>query len=201
MFKNDSNWIVAGAVAAILLPVLAVIGVPFVIAAILAALAFVGLVILLSPRRLFEGINIAGIGKQRLEFARELLTEAAPAAERLGMAGRRIADPIVRHKVTNLADISREILEKVEANPARASAARRFLSYYLPQAAEVAEGYATIESKRAPKPERLEAVAGMIEKLEGAFIHYADDLAESDLGTLDVDLKLIEASLKEDMRR
>ncbi len=39
----------------------------------------------------------------------------------------------------------------------------------------------------------------MIAKLEGAFVHYADGLADSELGSLDVDLKLIQASLKEDL--
>ena len=41
----------------------------------------------------------------------------------------------------------------------------------------------------------------MIVKLEDAFVHYADSLADDELGTLDVDLRLIQASLKEDLGR
>lgn len=199
--RNDTHWILAGAAAAILLPGLALIGVPFLFAAIIAAVAFVGLVVLLSPRKAFEDIGKPGIGKQQTALARELLTQAEPFAEQLLAASRRISDPIVRNKSVNLVEITREIFDEVEANPEKASAVQRFLSYYLPQAAQIAEGYVNIEAKHAPRPERLAAIAEMIDKLEGAFIHYSDGLAEADLGTLDVDLRAIETSLEEDIRR
>lgn len=100
--RNDWNWIVAGLVAALLLPGLAVIGVPLVVALAISAVAFVGLVVFLSPRKLFEDSKYAGIDKAKRALARTLLTEASPAAGRLGAAADRIADPIVRQKVNDL---------------------------------------------------------------------------------------------------
>jgi len=38
-------------------------------------------------------------------------------------------------------------------------------------------------------------------KLEEAFVHYADSLVDEEFGTLDTDLRLIQASLKEDLGR
>jgi hypothetical protein len=69
----------------------------------------------------------------------------------------------------------------------------------VPRAAEIAEGYVSLEDRHAPDAAKIAEVADVIEKLEGAFVHYADSLADSELGSLDVDLKLIQASLKEDL--
>jgi 5-bromo-4-chloroindolyl phosphate hydrolysis protein len=201
VFGNDLNWIISGVVAALLLPLLAWIGVPFWLAAIIAAIAFVGLVVLLSPRKLFEGLNIAAVGKEKVAFAQELLNDAVPAAARLREAAQRITDKTVHDRVMHLAAICQDVFTKVEQNPGNASAVRRFLSYYVPRAAEVSEGYAVLEDKHAPNAAKLAEVGGVIEKLEGAFVHYADGLADSELGSLDVDLKLIQASLKEDLGR
>ena len=199
MFGNDLNWIVSGVVAAILLPLLVWIGLPFIVAGVIAAVAFAGLVVLLSPRKLFEGLNIGAIGKEKVAFAQELLNDAVPAAARLREAARKITDQTVKDRVLHLAAICQDVFAKVEANPGNASAVRRFLSYYVPRAAEVAEGYAVLEDKHAPDAGKLTEVAGVVEKLEGAFVHYADGLADSELGSLDIDLKLIQASLKEDL--
>lgn len=201
MLGNDNNWILAGIAAAVALPLLVWLGMPFWIALVIVLVAFAGLLLLLAPKTLFEGLNFAGIGKERVAFARDLLVDAAPSAERLKDVGRRIKNPEIRQRIEHLAEIAGDIFDKVEAEPARAPAVRRFLSYYLPRAADVSEGYAVIENKRAPNPQRLSDVAAMVEKLEGAFVHYSDSLAESELGTLDVDLRLIEASMKEDLER
>lgn len=199
---NDGNWIVAGVVTAILVPVLTfTAGMPFWIAAVIGLLVFAGLVFLLAPRRLFEGLNIKAIGRGRVAFARELLEGATPAAQRLEAAADGIADKQTAARVRHLAEIAADVFHKVEAKPESANAVRRFLSYYLPRAAEVAEGFAVIEAKRAPDIKQLEDVRAVLVKLEDAFVHYADSLVDDALGTLDTDLRLIQASLKEDLGR
>ena len=200
--SNDGNWIVAGAVTAILVPVLTfTAGMPFWIAAVIGLFVFAGLVFLLAPRRLFEGLNIKAIGRGRVAFARELLEGAAPAAQRLETAADDITDKQTAARVRHLAEIAADVFRKVEAKPESANAVRRFLSYYLPRAAEVAEGFAVIEAKRAPERQQLEDVRAVLVKLEDAFVHYADSLVDAELGTLDTDLRLIQASLKEDIGR
>ncbi len=174
---------------------------PFWIAAVVGLLVFAGLVFLLAPRRLFEGLDIKVIGRGRVAFARELLEGAVPAAQRLGTAADDIADKQTAARVRHLAEIAADVFRKVEARPESANSVRRFLSYYLPRAAEVAEGFAVIEAKRAPDVKQLEDVRAVLVKLEDAFVHYADSLVDAELGTLDTDLRLIQASLKEDLGR
>ena len=75
-----------------------------------------------------------------------------PAADRLARRRRTIADKDMAAKVKHLSDIAADVIAKVEAKPDSAPAVRRFLTYYVPQAAEVAEGYAVLEDRRAPEP-------------------------------------------------
>lgn len=199
-FGNDRNWMVAGLVAAILVPGLSFgLGVPFLISAIIAVPVFAGLVILLAPRKLFEGMDVNALGRGRVAFARDLLNEASPAAERLRAVAGRIGDKTMANRIGHLADIATDVFAKVEAAPESAATIKRFLSYYLPRAAEVAEGFAVIEAKRVPAPKQLDEVRSVLVKLEDAFVHYADSLADDELGSLDTDLRLIQASLKEDL--
>ncbi|TPK95245.1 5-bromo-4-chloroindolyl phosphate hydrolase [Mesorhizobium sp. B2-4-12] len=201
-FGNDWNWIVAGLVsAALLIGLSALTQFPFLVSAVISALVFAGLVFVLAPRQLFEGLDLSSISGSRVAFARELLAQAQPAADRLTAAAGSIADKDMKAKVKNLSDIAADVISKVEQKPETAPSVRRFLTYYVPQAAEVAEGYATLANRRAPSQARLANVGAVIAKLQDAFVHYSDSLADSELGTLDVDLRLIQESLKEDIGR
>ncbi|MBN9218582.1 MAG: 5-bromo-4-chloroindolyl phosphate hydrolysis family protein [Mesorhizobium sp.] len=202
LFGNDWNWIAAGLISAVLLVGLSFLThFPFLVSAVISVLVFAGLVFVLAPRQLFEGLDLGSIGGSRVAFARELLAQAQPAADRLTAAARSISDKDMAAKVKNLSDIAADVIARVEAKPETASSVRRFLTYYVPQAAEVAEGYATLASRRAPSQARLANIGSVIAKLQDAFVHYADSLADTELGTLDVDLRLIQESLKEDIGR
>jgi hypothetical protein len=200
LFGNDLNWIVAGLVSAALLIGLSTLShFPFLVSAVISVLVFAGLVFVLAPRQLFEGLDLGSIGGGQVAFARELLSQAQPAANRIAAAAGSITDKDMKAKVKNLSDIAADVISRVEAKPASAASVRRFLTYYVPQAAEVAEGYAELSNRRAPSQARLANVGAVITKLQDAFVHYADSQADSELGTLDVDLRLIQQSLKEDI--
>jgi len=56
-----------------------------------------------------------------------------------------------------------------------------------------------LEQQRSPDGGRLEQAEAVIGKLNEAFGHYADTMLESDLSGLDVDLRLIERAVKDDL--
>ncbi len=73
------DWIAGGAAAAILLPLLAIgLGMPFWIAGVVSVLAGGGIVAVMAPRKLFAQLDASGAARGKIEFARELLTEAEP---------------------------------------------------------------------------------------------------------------------------
>ena len=194
------GWIVGGAAAAILLPVLTIgVGMPFLIACAVSALAGTGIVAVMAPRKLFAELDASGVARGRIEFARELLTDAEPLTRRLEAAADKIRARLVAERVRHLAKLARDILAAIERDPLRIDRIRRFMTYYLPRAAEIAEAYGALERSPLPDVARLAATGELIERLDSAFTRYAANLQEADLDKLDIELKLLKSSLDEDL--
>ena len=194
------DWIAGGAVAGILLPVLAIgVGMPFWIACIISALAGGGIIALMAPRKLFAQLDLSGAERGKIEFVRELLTEAEPLTERMDAAAAEIQAPPVADRVRHLVKIARDIFTAIERNPLRIDRVRRFITYYLPRAAEIAEAYGSLERSAVPDAARLAATGELIDRLDVAFTRYAANLQEADLDKLDIELKLLKSSLDEDI--
>lgn len=194
------GWIVGGAAAAILLPVLAIgVGMPFWIACVISALAGGGVVAMMAPRKLFAELNASGAARGRIEFARELLTDAEPLTRRLETAADKIRTRATAERARHLGKTARDILAAIERDPLRIDRVRRFMTYYLPRAAEIAEAYGALERSPLPDAARLAATGELIERLDTAFTRYAANLQEADLDKLDIELKLLKSSLDEDL--
>src|SRR4029453_5224913 len=124
---------------------------------------------LLSPRQLFERLDASGAARGKIEFARELLTDAEPLAIRLEVAVSTIRTQKVAERVRHLARISREIFAGVEEDPLRAVRGGRFLTYYLPRAADLAEAYAVLEKSGNRDTTRLVGTKDLIDRIPTPF--------------------------------
>jgi 5-bromo-4-chloroindolyl phosphate hydrolysis protein len=194
------NWLAGGAAGAVVVPVLALgVGLPFLVACVAGALAGGGVVLLLAPGTRFKALEASGIARGKIEFARELLTEADPHIERLEAASKRIRSKTIADRVRQLAGVARSIFGEIEKDPLRIDRVRRFLTYYLPRAAEMAEAYQALESSPGADATRLSAIGEIIDRLSGAFTEYARNLRDAELDKLDIELKLLKRSLDEDV--
>jgi len=159
--RSGLNWLAGGAAAAILVPLLALgPGLPFWMACIASGLAGGGLVVLLAAATRFKALDASGVARGKIEFARELLTEADPFVGRLEAAAKAIQARMVADRVHHLANVARSISEAIEKDPLRIDRVRRFLTYYLPRAAEMAEAYQTLERNPAAEAARFNATRG-----------------------------------------
>src|SRR5262245_40691569 len=85
------HWIAGGVVAAVALPALAVgVGMPFWIAGGLSLLAGGGVAAVMAPRKMFAQLDASGAERGKVEFARELLTDAEPEIARMEEAAGEI---------------------------------------------------------------------------------------------------------------
>jgi 5-bromo-4-chloroindolyl phosphate hydrolysis protein len=194
------GWIAGGAAAAVLLPSLAIgLGMPFWIALAISAAAGGGIVVTLAPRNRFAALEASGMARGRIEFASELLAEAEPLAERMEDAASAIRTRAVADRIRHLVKVARDIFAAIERDPLRLDRVRRFLTYYLPRAAEIAEAYRALETSTVPDTTRLAATGDMIDRLDVAFTRYAANLQDADLDKLDIELKLLKSSLDEDL--
>ena len=194
------NWLVGGAAGAVLVPMLALgAGLPFLVACGAGALMAGGVVLLLAPGTRFKALEASGIARGKIEFARELLIEADPLVSRLETAAKAIRAKTVAERVRHLATVARGIFEAVEKDPLRIDRVRRFLTYYLPRAAEMAEAYRNLEGSPGVDSARLRTTEEIIDRLSAAFTEYAANLRDAELDKLDIELKLLKRSLDEDL--
>jgi 5-bromo-4-chloroindolyl phosphate hydrolysis protein len=194
------GWIVGGATTAVLLPALSIgVEMPFWIACVVSALAGGGIVAVMAPRKLFAELDASGAARGRIEFARELLTEAEPLTRHMEAAADKIRNQQVAERVQHLVRTARDIFAAIERDPLRIDRVRRFMTYYLPRAAEIAEAYGALERSAVQDAARLSATGELIDRLDAAFTRYAANLQEADLDKLDIELKLLKSSLDEDL--
>lgn len=165
----------------------------------MSAGGFLGSVFLLAPRKLFEGIDVTNVARSRLDVVRKVLEDAGLSLTRLETAAADIKAPKIKAATRHLVQTARSIIAGVEKEPDRLSSVQRFLTYYLPSAGDVTASYAVMEKQNNPDPERVRKTEAVIGKLDDAFAHYVDSLHESDLSNLDVDLRLIENAVKDDL--
>jgi 5-bromo-4-chloroindolyl phosphate hydrolysis protein len=198
--SSETGWIIGGVVAAIAVPLLAIgAGMPFWLACIIGVAAGGGTVAVLAPRATFPLLDASGAARGKVAFARELLTEATPQAARLEAAASAIRERKVSECVRHLAVVARRIFAGIEKDPLRLDRVRRFLTYYLPRAAEITEAYAELERSEAPDPQRLASTRALLDRLDTAFTRYAASLQDADLDKLDIELKLLKSALDEDL--
>jgi 5-bromo-4-chloroindolyl phosphate hydrolysis protein len=197
---SGTNWLIGGAVAAIMVPLLAIAGgMPFWLACLIGAAAGGGIGVLMTPRSAFPQLDASGVARGKVTFVRELLTDAAPLAGRLDAAAKAIRDRKIAGRAGHLASVARGIFAALEKDPLRVERVRRFLTYYLPRAAEIAEAYAALEQSTLPDAARISSTGELIDRLDIAFTRYAENLRDADLDRLDIELKLLKSSLDEDL--
>ena len=198
--SSGTNWLAGGAAAAVLVTLLAIgTGMPFWLACLIGTAAGTGIGAVLTPRSTFPRLDASGAARGKIAFARELLTEAEPSVKQLEATAKAIRARKVADQVRHLAGVARSIFAAIEKDPLRLDRVRRFLTYYLPRAAEIAEAYASLEASPLPDGVRMTSTGELIDRLDVAFTRYAAGLQDADLDKLDIELKLLKSSLDEDL--
>lgn len=202
--SNGTDTLVAGIVAAVLLPVLA-LGVKMGLfpAALVSIAVFFALRALLGrtapSAQAIEGPDPTPMAEAQEDNARALIEEGRAALARLRAAGRNLADKDLNADARRLYHTSDRLLKDIEADPARAMSVRRFITFYLPNAASVAEGWRQLEGRALPAPERLAQTRETFDALNEAAERYANALVQPQVQTLDLDLKVLKDALKHDL--
>jgi 5-bromo-4-chloroindolyl phosphate hydrolysis protein len=196
---QSNRALVSAAGFALLLPALALVGdVGFPIAIGLSGLTGLGAYLALSRKGPDIELDSKVLDAGQRETARQILSDAMSDVYRLQVAGKRIAAASVRDQVAHLTQLFNATIDQVRREPERLSSVRRLLTFYAPRAADIAEGYATIEKSARPDPARLQRAAASLQKLEQAWAQFADKLTEPDRTNLDIELDLLDQSLKSD---
>ena len=198
--RGDGRYLIAGLVAAAALPA-AVFGaaIPFYAAVPIAVVLFGALVYLLAPRRPLEGLDVAAVGRGQIEAAQNALEEADGDIDTIVAAAKRIRTPDIAAALDHLATTARRLLHQVEQDPARLGEVRRLVAVYLPRTREIASSFADIESRGRLEQPRIDRLRGVLKQIDDTFQHFGDRMVEGEARTLDVELNLVEDSIKQEL--
>jgi 5-bromo-4-chloroindolyl phosphate hydrolysis protein len=202
--RDAVEWtdIVAGLAGGLFAPVATFgFGLPWWVSVPGALLVFFGVRLAVRPRRLFEGFDFGEADRASLELARDILSDARVELDRLAELARDMRSVSVRRNLEHLRGIAAGVIGEVEQKPSRVNNVRRLLTYYLPAAVRLADGYRVLERANDPDRQRLTAADAMIGRLDQVFGRYADRLSQDEVEGLDVELRLLENSIRDEQRR
>jgi hypothetical protein len=201
MAGRGQSTLLAGGAAAVALPVLALgAHLPLLLAAPIAAAVFAG-VWLLAPGPTARTLDVDALTETQDGTARALITDAQGALARLQAAGRSVKDAQMKAGLDSLQATASRVLQDLRGHPEHAMAVRRLLTFYLPNAASLAEGWRALEATTKPAPERVAQTRSTVAALDDAFTRFADDLQAPQLQTLDLDLRVLNDALKSDLEK
>jgi hypothetical protein len=130
-----------------------------------------------------------------------LIAEGRAALTRLQFACRGLKDPAMKAETKRLAGTAERILLDIQADPSKAMSVRRLMTFYLPNAASVVEGWRALEGRALPAPERILQTRETMTHLNEAFDRFSHQLVAPRVQTLELDLKVLNDALKTDLEK
>lgn len=123
------------------------------------------------------------------------LRRAARSIAAIEQASRSIQQPELDARLTGIAGLAREIIQRVQDDPRDLWRARKFLNVYLDGTQRVVEGYARTHGQVAA-PELDQRFRHALETVEHAFREQRQVLLERDVEDLDVQIEVLTRQLE-----
>jgi hypothetical protein len=197
---RGTSTLIAGLAGALSFPVLAlVLNLPLWLCLVISLGVFGGLTLALRPSGF--GLNMDAMMEAQSDTVRGLVSDGTAALDRIRRIAPAIQDTTMRSQILQLANTSSQIISHVRDDSARAMAVRRYLTFYLPNAAQIAEGWQTLEANAGSPPERKAQAREVMKALNDAATKYASDADQPELDALDLSLKVVKDSLVTDLEK
>src|SRR5262249_42706948 len=131
--------------------------------------------------------------------ARTALESADSDLDAIEAVARRIRTKDIGAAVTHVAVSARNLLAQVEKEPAKLADVRRLVAVYLPRTREIATSFADIEGKGLQERARAERVRAVLKRIDETFQHFGERMVEGEAKELDIELNLLEDSIKQEL--
>ncbi len=129
----------------------------------------------------------------------QMLTDIQKQLDTLHALNEALPDPQLSAAMTRMEKAGRSIVEAVEANPAKAKQVRRFANYYLPDAVNVLQQYASL-AKQGVRGENAASIRAEVEhnaaSIATAFENQLDALYAAESMDLSADLTVLQNMLR-----
>ncbi len=183
----------AGLVLSLLLPVYQLWALAVVLAGAAAAFAAAKK---FCPPQVVERVVPFHTGVEDVD---QMLTDIQAKLDTLHALNDALPEPELSAAMTRMEKAGRSILEAVEANPAKAKQVRRFANYYLPDAVNVLQQYATM-ARQGVKGANAAAIRAEVEqnaaRIATAFENQLDSLYAAESMDLSADLEVLQNMMR-----
>jgi hypothetical protein len=86
-----------------------------------------------------------------------------------------------------------------EKEPSKLVDVRRLVAVYLPRTREIATSFVEVEGKGLQERARAERVRAVLKRIDETFQHFGERMVEGDAKELDIELNLLEDSIKQEL--
>lgn len=148
----------------------------------------------LRPRRIEVAI-VDGVDGSAVTLQ---LKQAYGRLRGIEAAARSIAVPEFTERLLRITNVGRSILLEIEQDPKEAARARRFLNVYLDSAQSVTQEYARTHRQLRSRPLE-QSFRQLLIDMESTFSRQHRKLLEHDMLSLDVDIEVLNARLKQEL--
>ena len=128
-----------------------------------------------------------------------MLTDVQQKLDTLHGLNASLPDPALSAAMDRMEKAGRSIVETVEANPAKAKQVRRFANYYLPDAVNILQQYATL-ARQGVKGENADQIEADLRRnadtTAAAFENLLDALYSAEAMDISTDIEVLDSILK-----
>jgi hypothetical protein len=152
-----------------------------------------------SPPPPLEAPSVTGNGlpESRRQLVEQLVGEATDYLRRMEQASGVLIDPDNAGLCARLVGLGAKLTHAVAQQPGKLPIAQRVFTYHLPKAVYLAE--TLVELQQAPDAKRAGAARHVLGRMEMLFERTLLDLVAPDAAEMDLEIRLINQALDEDL--
>ena len=136
----------------------------------------------------------AGAADYDSERAAKAIDNAEATIAEILAAARQLRDRRLEARVEAMTGAVREVIRRIEEDPADLRRARKFLGVYLTGARDATRQFAALYSRNQDPSARADYEA-LLDDLEGSFRQHRDDLLKDDKTALDIEIEVLRERL------
>ncbi len=192
------RWIISAAICSGIFSLLfIVVDAGALISLLLGGTAFAGGALLLSPDKIdpvFEALaKEHGITPGQL---RKILKNGKEKVKILRNSAADLKDPAIKTEINKIAGTAEKIFQNFERDPKDIKAARQFITYYIDAAINVIKQYSDLSDNAPDKKDFQIKVTELLKTISKSFDTQLKKLYEDDFLNLDVEMKVLEKTIK-----
>lgn len=166
---------------------------------LLAVGSFVGLSMILKPRRRIGGVYIDELPNG--EEVKRRLDEAREDFRSIEKSMKTIDNPAVKQEAGRLKETAEKIIHFLEQNPEKIKLARQFIDYYQDTASSLLQKYLKIEETNLNTEETehmRERIIHGLQTMNVAFEQQFEKLMRNEMFDMEAEIQLLEQTVKEE---